>query len=185
MRGRIMFNPQEAITSYHHQPVRYQDPPALFYEQRRNRLQLWAPKAASWPRSQGVGQGDGRCKKEPSLGSVGRDGARWRKSSCLSQVDVQLSGVKLLFCLLGLPRQPGQASCEEPGSATLWKLQGPAGCRYFQLDQAQSNFIFIRNVPWPYHMCKPTWNHQEGSLPQLSYLAQVQLPSRTVSYPSP
>lgn len=42
--GRIMFVPQEAIISYHHQPERYQHPPALFYEQRSNRLQLWAPK---------------------------------------------------------------------------------------------------------------------------------------------
>jgi len=42
--GRIMFILREAITSYHHQPVRYQDPPALVYKEKSNRLQLLAPK---------------------------------------------------------------------------------------------------------------------------------------------
>lgn len=39
-----MFIPQEAINSCHYQPLRYWNPPDLFYEQRYDCLQLWAPK---------------------------------------------------------------------------------------------------------------------------------------------
>lgn len=74
-----MFIPQEAITSYHHQPVRYQDPPALFYEQRRNRLQLWAPKQLFGRTRRVWVRGMEGVRRSPTLAALGemeRVGAR-------------------------------------------------------------------------------------------------------------
>lgn len=115
-----------------------------FLWEEKQQSQTSGSQVTSWLHSEGVGQGDWRYKKEPNLGSMGREGACWHKSSCLSQLDVQLSGIKLLFCF-GPSAASGPTFLLGARICNPMKVAGPGRLSVFLAGSSPEQFYFHQN----------------------------------------